>query len=169
MIPLTHLLSAVPCGAHASYICDVPLSHVASPRREQSQEDKEEGGRILQPPAPSFPPNSALCLEPAAQGCEPLGRHVGRGIPTRGRFRSNSSREIAFPWSRLTRSLTPADSRKIHAAGSVRARGARERAPASIASTRHPGSCPGGPPQHAWPRLHHCTWERHRPFRIAVM
>lgn len=91
MIPLTHLLSAVPCGAHASHICDVPLSHVASPRREQSQEDKEEGGRIppnpvriLQPPAPSFPPNSAFRLEPAAQGCEPLGRHVGRGIPTRG-------------------------------------------------------------------------------------
>lgn len=46
--------------------------------------------------------------------------------------------------------------------------GAREPAPAPTTSTKHPGACPRGPAQHAWPRFSHGIEERYRSFWMAV-
>lgn len=77
-IALTRLLSArLHAGLmhHTSVTCLSAVWHLQGAKRGIPPFSHP---RILY--RPQHPPNS----EHAAQGCEPLGSHVGRGIPTRG-------------------------------------------------------------------------------------
>lgn len=125
------------CGAHASPVCDVPLGRVASPGREKRDP-------TLQPPTHPLPPSAPSQLSSTPRTCGPGMRAFGQPRGPRDSdegwvVRSNSTREVAFAWSQLTLSLTPADSGKIQAAGAIRARGARgnlSRLPSPLQGTR---------------------------------
>lgn len=128
---------------HTSVTCLSAV--VASPGRGRR-------GPTLQPPAHPLPPSAPSQLRTRGPGMRAFGQPRGPRDSDEGWVvRSNSTREVAFAWSQLTLSLTPADSGEIQAAGALRAGGARgnlSRLPRPLQGTRgraHAGlrSAPG--------------------------